>query len=298
MEQSPTMRPVFGTEICSMQELKKTEMYNDFLRKYHPYHLYFGLVTVQSQRAREVFSLLHRVDKGPPEGETIERLKLVLPHLKSALELRRKLVEVECARDDRGAALDALRTAILLVDERGHCFFANRAAERMLGEQDGLLLRGGKLSAQVTEESSRLEALVRNATNVARGRDTKSGSAMLISRKLRKALEVRVSTFLPGDLGVAKRTVAAVLISDPEEQASAPGEMLRALYGFTPAEIRLATAFGEGKELREICEQGSIAYATGRAHLRSIFAKTGVRRQTELMALLVRASQVFGDETN
>jgi len=73
-------------------------------------------------------------------------------------------------------------------------------------------------------------------------------------------------------------------------------EILRALYGLTPAESRLAVALARGKELKEACDECSITYTAGRAHLRSIFTKAGVRRQAELVSLLLRTDLPFRDD--
>jgi DNA-binding CsgD family transcriptional regulator len=52
------------------------------------------------------------------------------------------------------------------------------------------------------------------------------------------------------------------------------------------AEARLASRLASGEALEMVTEQFGIAKETGRSHLKSIFAKTGVHRQAELVALL------------
>jgi DNA-binding CsgD family transcriptional regulator len=57
-------------------------------------------------------------------------------------------------------------------------------------------------------------------------------------------------------------------------------------YGLTPAERRVAVLIGAGHSPREIAAQLGISFHTVRAHLRSTYAKTGVKRQTALARLL------------
>jgi DNA-binding CsgD family transcriptional regulator len=52
------------------------------------------------------------------------------------------------------------------------------------------------------------------------------------------------------------------------------------------AEARLAARLASGEALEMVAEQFGIAKETGRSQLKSIFAKTGVHRQAELVALL------------
>jgi DNA-binding CsgD family transcriptional regulator len=63
--------------------------------------------------------------------------------------------------------------------------------------------------------------------------------------------------------------------------------LLGRLYGLTPAEARLAMALVNGAELRGYAEALSISYYTARAHLRSIFQKTGHSRQADLIRDIV-----------
>jgi DNA-binding CsgD family transcriptional regulator len=51
-------------------------------------------------------------------------------------------------------------------------------------------------------------------------------------------------------------------------------------------EANLAVALASGRSLVDAADALGIAHNTARSHLRSIFAKTGVRRQSQLVHLL------------
>ena len=104
----------------------------------------------------------------------------------------------------------------------------------------------------------------------------------------------------PGKLGVLIRSIAraawsegnrrpavALFIRDPERRSEASREVVRQLFDLTLAESSLALALADGLTLDEAAERLSIRKNTARAHLRSIFAKIGVRRQTTLVRLLL-----------
>jgi DNA-binding CsgD family transcriptional regulator len=61
------------------------------------------------------------------------------------------------------------------------------------------------------------------------------------------------------------------------------------LYNLTPAETLLALELANGLSLEEASEALNIRRNTARAHLRSIFSKTGVRRQTELVRIMLNS---------
>ena len=66
------------------------------------------------------------------------------------------------------------------------------------------------------------------------------------------------------------------------------------LYNLTPAETALALELANGLSLEEASETLSIRRNTARAHLRSIFSKTGVRRQTELVRIMLNSVVALG----
>ena len=63
--------------------------------------------------------------------------------------------------------------------------------------------------------------------------------------------------------------------------------MVRRLFDLTPAEASLALALANGLTLDEAADGLNIRKNTARAHLRSIFSKIGVTRQTTLVRVLL-----------
>lgn len=78
-----------------------------------------------------------------------------------------------------------------------------------------------------------------------------------------------------------------LFISDPELQPRLGLEPLRKLYGFTPAELRLAERLVLGCDLKTAADQLQITKETARGYLKRIFEKTRVKRQPDLVRLLL-----------
>jgi DNA-binding CsgD family transcriptional regulator len=66
-----------------------------------------------------------------------------------------------------------------------------------------------------------------------------------------------------------------------------PESLLRA-FRLTPSEARLAGRLAAGDTLAQTAEALGLSKETLRSQLRAIFAKTGVHRQADLVALLSR----------
>lgn len=73
----------------------------------------------------------------------------------------------------------------------------------------------------------------------------------------------------------------------------APSEaQLRTLLDLTAAEARLAQLLSAGDTLDEVSQKLGIKLTTARSQLAVIFSKTGIRRQTKLVAILSRIAHL------
>jgi DNA-binding CsgD family transcriptional regulator len=77
----------------------------------------------------------------------------------------------------------------------------------------------------------------------------------------------------------------------------ASARILQDLFDLTPAEARVARGIAAGKTIRDIAGEAGFALGTVRQQLKSVFGKTGVARQADLVGLLAgstlgRISQV------
>jgi DNA-binding CsgD family transcriptional regulator len=79
---------------------------------------------------------------------------------------------------------------------------------------------------------------------------------------------------------------AIVILIDPDDISRPPEALLRIVYGLSEAEARLAAQLTSGEKLETATERIGIAKETGRSQLKSVFAKLGVHRQAELVAVL------------
>ena len=78
----------------------------------------------------------------------------------------------------------------------------------------------------------------------------------------------------------------AIFLSKPGGLPLSP-KRLAVLYGLSPSEARLAAKIATGMSMEEAANELHITYETARSQLKSVFAKTGVTRQAELVSLLL-----------
>jgi DNA-binding CsgD family transcriptional regulator len=87
--------------------------------------------------------------------------------------------------------------------------------------------------------------------------------------------------------------LALVLAKDATQRVAVPPLFAR-LYGLTPAEGRLAAALLAGKTPGEHATAAGVSIATVRAQMHAVLAKTGTRRQSELVCLLANIPHLHG----
>jgi DNA-binding CsgD family transcriptional regulator len=80
-----------------------------------------------------------------------------------------------------------------------------------------------------------------------------------------------------------------VFAIDAARPISPPSHLLKDAFGISSAEARLALALANGETPKEYAASRNLGLPTVRTQLQSLFAKTGTRRQSELMRTLIRA---------
>jgi len=219
-------------------------------------------------------------------------LHQLAPHLQRAMRVHLRLGQLGAEEHAAVEALDLLTPALFVVDGSASIKFANRAAETLLAHPDGVRAGPHGLCANTATLSNRLRALVVQATRV--GHDNATGGAMVIQRpSLKRAYQVLVSPLTARTnwaTAVSHAPAAVVLVIDPDLAPASSAEHLRAFYGLTPAEARLACAVGKGDSISAVAEALSVLPSTVRTHLHHVFVKTETQSQAELVRLVDRTA--------
>ena len=282
-------------EVVPRAQVVRGPWYNEYCR---PHDLHSGMfLWVDCRGTQQQYLTMTR----PPSGGTFERsdaeiAELVLPHLRRALVLDRRLSRGGLDVGGAGSALDAIGQAVMLIGEDGAAVFANSAAEQLLARRDGLRFEHGRLHGATAAVTARLDAVLARAAGC-RGPFPTSGTVtlprssggrplMLVALPLRRA----IAWLRP------QSAVVCVCVADPDASPRTPVAWLQTLFGLTAAEAEVAKALLAGAESnRDIAGRLGISHHTVHTHLARIMGKTGAKRQTELIRLLSTLT-LFGGE--
>lgn len=267
-------------------DLIRTEYYNDFMR---PQRVHAVMMVRLAVRDLDVcvVNVNRPSERGRFEKADIERARRLQPHLIRAFKLSERLSQARLLTEGMAAALDGSPYGVFLLDHEGRVRHANQTGETLLSRNAGLLQSGGRLSAPGAGPAHRLQALIA-AAGASRSVRT-GGTTALPSPSGGPPLSVSVAPLRPEHPAVFDgRPSVIVCVSDPAAGLSVREGVLHELFGFTPAETRVALSLCEGDSPRRTAERLGVSYHTVRHQLQSMYDKVGVNRQTDLMSLLTR----------
>ncbi len=260
---APQMRPgavLVGEQALSVRELRRTEFHADFLRPYDIEHSLAAVIARDDETAAFV-TVQRSGAMGEFDDDELRLVSALVPHLQRALALHRRL---GAARDVGQSLIDVAERArwgVVFLDRERRVVFANAAARAL-------------------DRSTFAQVLTRAAAG---------GGA--VTRDGRPPLAISVSQLRGGrDVLGLSAAALAIFIVDPEHQPPSPERVLREAYRLTSTEARLALALSRGDTLEDVADATRTSVGTQRTHLKRVLAKTGTRRQAQLIRLVLLLS--------
>jgi DNA-binding CsgD family transcriptional regulator/PAS domain-containing protein len=284
----------FGDELCAPTALKKTEFYGDYVAKYG-ITLQCAVATVKRPTSFELLSVYRGLHDAPPGPDVQATIDFLIPHIRQALRIRQQMSATEVVAGNFTDVIESLTAGVILLNDRNECIFVNRRAEKLCAANDGIYIRHARLGAHAAEDHQLLYRLIEGAVAVATGQIAKPCGVASIQRQLGPPLTVSavsLSHRTPVMHLVASQAarVAIFLRTSDDELLSLP-QLLISMYGLTGAEARLSRQLFEGCSLTQAAERNRVSRETVRAQLRTIFCKTHVRRQADLVRLFSQLLQ-------
>lgn len=223
----------------------------------------------------------------------------LIPHFKEALGVYAHINSLQTEQQFYADAVDRLRVGTVLLDGQGRVIRMNHIAEKIVAERDGLSFSTQGLEAHAEGSRQVLREAIAHAVSVVNGKvplvEKQFFDAISIGRPSGRApLAIRICA-LPLEEGWRneRRPALALLIRDPGSKSQFGNQLLRQLFGLTPAEAALAQLLAEGLSLDAAAAQLGVRKNTARVQLSSIFGKTGVTRQSSLVSLLLSSAETL-----
>lgn len=292
--QVPAGMVAISEEVAPSSLFKNTEFYNDWLMPQNNVAAAAGL-KIAADQGETIRMLFHYPLNKAAEYDVIAtslmgRLKGSLNRTIQLLRSVRDATEFEM----RKAALVARgSTAAFIVD--GACFLvdANEAAEALFRTGMAVKVIGRQLKLQDAAAQSTFAEAV---TRLCRGQSIELSSLPLNTQDGRwlvtiAAIGTGASYALSGLMPLRRRVFVTITPLSAKGHSRMSHATTSSLFGLSRAEHEMCELLLRGDTLSEASDVLRIAKETARSRLKSIFAKTGVARQVDLVLLLSKLDQ-------
>ncbi len=267
-------------------DLYRTRFHNEFAERYD-YGRCMQAFTHRESICSGFFVAARPLKREPFDEDDRGLLNLLIPHFERALRIRTLLARVDLERVTALDALDRLIHGVFLVENDLAILFANREAQRLLREGDGLSAPGGsRLTAGGAADAARLRISVGRL--LAGSLDDEAAVLSIARPPPRRPLFLRITSLtatmaeqIPGS-----RACACIFVHDPDRERVVAPALIQAMLGLTASEARVASLLANGYSADTIAARLGVSLPTVRTHLQHVFSKTDTSRQTELVMLI------------
>lgn len=273
---------ISGESMLPAPQLRKTQFFRKFLLRLGMIHtMHAGIA---KDGPLETHLVLGRPESQKPYGHSeIDALQPFVGHVVRAWRIGDRLSRVQLLSRQALQALDHLSVGVLILDKIGQVLAMNREARAIIERGEGVGIGPDGLEVIEDGRTKRLSAILARDQWPCRFRllaaqsPSGSGQIALLVRPLEDASG-------RGNAGVL------VFVSDPHGRTNRfDPEIIGRFYSMTPAEARLAARMAHGNNLDGVAGELGISIHTARTHLKRIFEKTGVDRQSALVYVLQNA---------
>lgn len=263
------------TDVWTDNELRRDAYFQEFLRPRGVfYHAKARLCTDGDERIS--ISLKRLSNFGPYEPQDIAALDSLLPELEMAVRVARRVLDAEASGMAR--ALHHRGDPVFELDPWARVLRAHGAD----AAHHGIAVRARRLVTIDRLEQAALDRAVMAAVRVPQ---VPAIVPITNQHGNRAFLYVVPVTGHARDVFLATAAIAVAVEPDRARRAPLPAFIRQALC-LTEREAQIAALLAEGLGLPTIAERLRLGLGTLRNHVKSIFRKTGTRRQAELVALL------------
>lgn len=282
----------FFDEFISPDDLRRQPFCRDVVSRYG---LEAGVkVCLENSPDRALF-----INLIAPSGEVDREtqatlLQTVAPHWARAHMVYMTLDHAESLRRAYWESTSMTRHSVVIFNNSGEVFLANRAAEAVMAG-DGLTLSATGVRATLVAEDQCLQAALRHALETSDNpAGPYSGDDVRITRSgSQRPLYVVIAPILAGYRSLGRKPAAMLVAFDPDLRATVSLDRCCELFGFTRAEAQIAIGIMYGQSIEQLSRDYGRRETTTRNLLKRVFHKAGVNRQHELTFMLLSSPLLF-----
>lgn len=293
------------SQLLPEEELLRTDFYREILEPLGISKVCSGVVfdgtdAHKIPTALSVFRGLKDPAFNSGDAELTRRLIL---HFSRSLGVMFHLRDSQLQVASTLAALDSLACGVALLSPTGQVQFANQAAQEHLRKAEGLRIRPAQganagtlaLHPRLLSFEGRFQQSLHLALTGLTDDAQEGFSEAILLPAVQGPPSCVVHVAPLGDArsfsgAGAAPSQAIVFIYDLHQASSVPIEQMMTLFGMTRAEALVARQITQGGTVEQMAERLGITGNTFKTQLQAVYAKSGTRRQTDLLKLMLALS--------
>jgi DNA-binding CsgD family transcriptional regulator len=265
-------------------------LYIDWMKPNGIYHI-GGAQFVDTDSHRAGIAILRDEKAGIwSEGE-LRVIDEILPHLRRALNIHSEFTYLRLRQDALLKGLDRLVIGLILYDNNARPVYINPTARAIIEGHPGMQLVDEEMILTNPEDEKKLRKIIVDTAAIDPDDSWKQSVSVGITHPDVDAPLPLLVTPMHADLITSDLDYdgakVAVFLSDPNMQQPISIDNLVSVYNLTPSEAQVAISLANGHSIDKIADSSHHSAHTIRSQLKSVFRKTGVSRQSELIKLLL-----------
>ncbi|HUD53250.1 helix-turn-helix transcriptional regulator [Parvibaculum sp.] len=283
---------VTDAHMIGVEGMKRSAFFNELLWPGQLGEMMARMTNSERGTSKTVICVQRSLLAGFPSDLEMKIFAVLSSHAHRALQVFRRLATRQIAGTGAADLFERLDCGVVLVGADGNILHANAVARRIDG--NGILLGRKGLAASTPADQTKLDRLIREALAPASADDGLK-LATLRREDANAPLLVQVVPVRAPDnpyLRIFSDVVqgALVLLIDPAQEIQAqPMDALR-LLGLTETEAAIAALVGSGRSPEDVAARRNISVGTARLHLKRIYFKLDITRQSQLAQIVAALS--------
>ena len=218
------------------------------------------------------------------DNDDADMVRQLLPHLGRALDIHARLSGARTIAALQDFIYAPLGIGLIMVDQAGRVLSTNDIAEALLDRGSPIFRAGGRLGL-AGSTSGRLSELISAARHGHASLTAADGERQL--HLLAKMCPDHIAgTFDMGSLFI-------IYVEDRPRANSVSADAVARRFGLTRAEANVAVLLANGKSVDEAAAALGITSASARTYCKRALAKSGARRQADLVQMILTSIARF-----
>jgi DNA-binding CsgD family transcriptional regulator len=263
-----------------------------------------GIKLMEEGGVAVMFAVTRRRERGPMAGDDLVLCDRLSWHVAKAFRLTERHRPSDDGTGVISAAMNQLGVPVFLLDGDCRIRFSNSSARSLMSAGGALYELDGRLALRQADNDRAFRALGKSLYGKA-GDDrfpasaylalTASGHEGVALPERRHVDGIMLSSLMPErTIGAFGESPALLAVAHEQRGMSEPDPaVVASAFCLTRAEARIAIAFALGLSVEQIAERRCKAVSTVRSQVKSMLAKMGCTRQSEVVSRVLSLPFIF-----